>query len=558
MKTKRKFKKFAGIATAALMTACLTVPMSVNFSAMATGSISISNTETGHTYEAYQIFAGDLEGNVLSNISWGAGVNITGLLDDIKTITLSDNSTPFSSCASAADVAKALSDAGVAKDAEITQKFADVVSAHLNTATGTTSTSSGDVYSITGLADGYYLVKDKTDSLTGDKTYTKYIVQVLGNVSSIAPKTDKPTLEKKIWHNDSVSAPNITAAAPSGDNWGDVADNQIGDTVYFYTKTSVPNMTYYDTYKYIIRDDMSDGLTLDTSSIKVVYVDSTDTVTDLTGNSSYTLTTADDASTNDFTEDFYISFADLKTALGAKANGGYIYTYYSATLNENALVSNSANTTQANKNTAYLTYSNNPNNDNSTTDTPQDIVYDWTFTFNGSKVDENSNPLTGAGFTLYDSDGTAPINLVAVDDVSKINSVTKADDTKYYRIAKSGETGTVTEMLGSSETTATKFMIIGLDDTKTYTLKETKTPAGYNTCDPISINLSDTYDVTGAELTALKNGENPNSTEIINKKGAELPSTGGIGTKVFYIGGGAMVAVAGVLLITKKRMKNSK
>lgn len=577
MKNTKRARRAAAFAAAVVMAACAAVPMGSSFSASAedTYKVTIDNTVSGYTYAAYKIFSGNLSGGVLSNIQWADADKATAALDAAKKITIKvgeDVSSPFEGCTSAADVAKVLGDATTTKS-ELAEKFAAAMEP-IFTTVAVEDDFDEDKYELILPTAGYYLIKNtEIPAASADKgtSYTKFILRVSETSTTVTPKTDAPTLEKKIWHNDTTD-PTIGNTAPTGDGWGDVGDNQIGDTVYYYTKTSVPDMSNYDTYKYIIRDQMSAGLTMGDVT-NIVYVPKTAGASSIDIKANAVITKDDDADTTDFTETFYVSFADLKDVLKTNADGGYIYTYYTATLNKDALVSNSANATQHNGNTAYLTYSNNPNHsgsgDNETGDTPKDTVYDWTLTFNGSKVDEKNDPLTGAGFTLYagsgDSVSSEPIKLVAITDLTQVNGVTADENTNYYRIATTADASetTVTEMLQSEG--KTKFMILGLDDAKSYTLKETTTPATYNTGDDIVINkLNTTYVTAGNEMTGLTadiTNEGvastgvENSVQIQNKKGSTLPSTGGIGTTMFYVGGGVLVAGAGVLLITKKRAK---
>lgn len=578
MKNTKRARRAAAFAAAVVMAACAAIPMSSSFSASAedTYTVTIDNTVSGYTYAAYKIFSGNLSDGVLSNIQWAVADKATDALDAAKDITLADASKPFAGCTSAADVAKVLGDATTTKS-ELAEKFAAAMEP-IFTTVAVEDDFDEDKYELILPTAGYYLIKN-TDipAASADKgtSYTKFILRVSETSTTVTPKTDAPTLEKKIWHNDTVAEPTIENAAPTGEGWGDVGDNQIGDTVYYYTKTSVPDMSNYDTYKYIIRDQMSKGLTIGDVT-NIVYVPKAAGASSIDIKANADIIMGDDADTTDFTETFYVSFADLKDVLKTNADGGYIYTYYTATLNKDALVSNSANATQHNDNTAYLTYSNNPNHsgsgDNETGDTPKDTVYDWTLTFNGSKVDEKKDPLTGAGFTLYAGSGESvsadPIQLVAVTNLDNVKNVTSDTNTNYYRIATADEIADssvkkVTEMLQSEG--KTKFMILGLDDAKSYTLKETTTPATYNTGDDIVINkLNTTYNDDGNEMTALTadiTNEGvastgvENSVQIQNKKGSTLPSTGGIGTTMFYVGGGVLVAGAGVLLITKKRAK---
>ena len=407
---------------------------------------------------------------------------------------------------------------------------------------------------------------DTTNVNGQNDTVTKYILKVSDNIE-VDVKTDKPSLEKKIWHNDTTATPTISeSAAPEfnsdvlGQGWADVGDNQIGDTVYYVTKTAVPDMQYYDTYKYIIHDEMGVGLTPGNVE-KIVYIDKAGNATLLSNIES-----------NKDGQKLTINFGDLKNVLkngngDSIANGGYIYTYYTATLDADALISNTTNDTQGNPNTAYLEYSNNPNfsgtgDTGNTGKTPDDVVYDWTFTFSGVKVDNSSpaKPVGGAGFKLTAGSSTEAINLVEVSSTN-VKDVTADDTMVYYRIALPNDTtGVVDEILTTKE--KNKFMILGLDDSVVYTLTETTTPDGYNTCDPITIDLTAGYE-SSTKLNVLNNGTDsegnakPNSETIVNNKGTSLPGTGGIGTTIFYLGGGAMAAIGGIYLISKRRMKKS-
>lgn len=434
MKNTKRARRAAAFAAAVVMAACAAIPMGSSFSASAddTYTVTIDNTVSGYKYAAYKIFSGNLSGGVLSNIQWADEAKATDALAAAKNITVGeDNSKPFENCTSAADVAKVLGDATETK-AELAEKFAAAMEP-IFTTVAVEDDFDEDKYELILPSAGYYLIKNtEIPAASADKgtSYTKFILRVSEISTTVTPKTDAPTLEKKIWHNDTVAEPTIGDATPTEAGWGDVGDNQIGDTVYYYTKTSVPDMSNYDTYKYIIRDQMSAGLTMGEVT-NIVYVPKTAGASSIDIKANAVITKGDDADTTDFTETFYVSFADLKDVLKTNADGGYIYTYYTATLNKDALVSNSANATQHNDNTAYLTYSNNPNHsgsgDNETGDTPKDTVYDWTLTFNGSKVDEKNDPLTGAGFTLYagfgDSVSAEPIQLVAITDLTQVNGV---------------------------------------------------------------------------------------------------------------------------------------
>ena len=98
-----------------------------------------------------------------------------------------------------------------------------------------------------------------------------------------------------------------------------------------------------------------------------------------------------------------------------------------------------------------------------------------------------------------------------------------------------------------------QFNVKGLD-AGTYYLRETKTPDGYSACPDKKIVISATH----TEYNVALSGESNLNNKIINIKagGITLPSTGGIGTTIFYVIGGGLMVAAIVLLVTKKRMEN--
>ena len=181
----KQAKKLAAVLLSLVLVLALAVPAS----AAGNYTITITNDQTGHTYEAYQIFAGDVdndaqqgsdvEGPTLSNIIWGSGVDDTryaALLAALKAdATIGAKFNGINDAADAAAIAAAL-DGATAADAAA---FANVVSGFLSD-TLTQSTYDGGVYTIGGLESGYYLVKDQDGSLEGDgDAATEYIVQVL-------------------------------------------------------------------------------------------------------------------------------------------------------------------------------------------------------------------------------------------------------------------------------------------------------------------------------------------------------------------------------------------
>lgn len=484
----KNFKTIIGLIMSMVMA------FSMCFTAMADSSttytVTIKEAPKGHIYEAYQIFTGDLSGNVLSNIKWGSGVS--------------------------ADGQTALGDA-VEKAESITnvteaEAFAEEVASYLATIAGTVTTTVDGDCTIDGLAAGYYLIKDKDNSLTGDEAYTSYILKVVKDTEATL-KSDKPTVEKKVKDiNDSI--------ADSETEWQDSADYDIGDKVPFQLKATLANnVTSYDTYKFVFNDTLSNGLTYDADSLKV-YVDGNNITTGYTVNAP---TSAGGILT--------ITFADAK-AVGA-GNSSVITVEYTATLNENAVVGSTGNTNKVN-----LEYSNNPNSggEGDTGTTPDDTVIVFTYKVVVNKVDKDKQALAGAGFTLYKKDSSG--EYVAVGEEIK---------------------------------NVTTFTFNGLDDGD-YKLVETTTPATYNTMDPVEFTITAEHEVlsdspvltkldsnvTTGEITFTSSVPDGSLTsDVVNYNGSELPETGGMGTRILYLLGGILVIAALVLLVTKKRMSDN-
>ena len=501
----KKFKKLLGFFCAfALILGMNVIPAS----AETTYSITINNSTEGHTYEAYQIFTGDLAvkngKKVLSNIVWGSGVSEAG-------------QTALGNAAAKADTLETEANA---------KAFAKEVAPYLTTAAGSANTVTNGKYVISGLTAGYYLIKDQDGSLTGDNdSYTDYIIKVVGDTTA-TPKSDVPTVEKKVKDiNDSTD--------DAMTDWQDSADHDIDDSVPFQLKaTLADNVSSYTTYKVVFHDTLSKGLTYNNDA--KVFIDGTET-------NGFTVTSKTNA---DGTTTLTVSCDDVK-ALGA-GNSSVITVEYTATLNENAVLGSAGN-----PNEVYLEYSNNPNKsetgNNETGNTPKDVVIVFTYKTIISKVTKNPEydskvegseeyiPLTGAEFTL-----------------EKYNKET--DEWNAITAVKNDE--------------GTTFTFSGLDDGK-YRLTETTTPAGYNTIDPIEFTITAEHDVlsdnpaltslsgnaTTGEITFTSSTEDGSlSTDVVNKAGATLPETGGMGTTLFYVAGAGLVLVAVVLLITRKRM----
>ncbi len=477
-----------------LLTLVMVFSMSITVFAAENTTISAPEGST-RRYDVYQIFTGDLHEGVLSDVKWGQ--NGTGTEGQKVDQSILDALTAVNSKTDAE------------KLAEI-EKYANLES----TAIGTVS--NGNPLTV---PTGYYLIKDNGPVGEGE-SYSLYVVQVVGP-TTISPKTSTVTSEKKVKDtNDSVS--------DSTTDWQDSADYDIGDKVPFQLKGTVAaNYDKYKVYKFTFHDKESAGLTFDSDSVKV-YVDGAEITTD------FTVVTEKEKLTDDCT--FEVVFSDLKQIKSVHA-GSVITVEYESTLNNKAAIGSTGN-----PNTMHLEYSNNPNDEQGgeTGNTPDDTVIVFTYKTIVNKIDPDKKPLTGAAFKLEKEVNGTWIRI-------KEFTVDEADP-------------------------ASSFEFTGLDDGK-YKLTETVTPAGYNTIAPIEFTITAEHDVQSDNpaLTSLNGnaatGEltftsdaNAGSltTSVMNQKGSTLPSTGGMGTTLFYVIGGILVAGAAVLMVAKKRMSVEK
>ncbi len=455
---------------------------------------------TKHTFKAYQVFTGDVnDKDELENIAWADGYNADGLLAYLG-LTGAD--------ATAAAAAKKMAETATADQDALAKAVYDNK--------GTSAAIEG-IGSITFEATGYYVIEDTTN--VSDKVDAKNLtlLKVAEADETVTPttKTDVPSFEKK------VKDTNDSTGETTG--WQDSADYDIGDTIPYKLTAKLGDISKFDHY-YLEFNDTMTHLTLVEGSVQVKI-----------GGEDGTVLTAGqyDVTWNATTKVLNVAITDVK-ALGATSNSEVVV-LYNATLDSDAVIGSTGN-----PNTANLTFSNNPNNTgdgttkpSDTGKTPDDKNIVFTYKVSVDKVNEKKEPLKGAGFTLYKFDNTKQ-DYVPVGD----------------------------EVKGTELTT---FAWNGVDDGN-YKLVETTTPTGFKTMDPIEFTVSATHDTESDDpkLTKLDGGDlgtgdvdtGAVTATIVNKSGATLPSTGGIGTTIFYIVGGVLMAGAFVLLITKKRMNH--
>lgn len=463
--------------------------------------ITVPSTDT-HTYSVYQVFTGDLSNGTLSNIKAGQNFN-------------KNNTASKSAADAAAEIAQGTYANNTEKLAAITP-YVDL-----------TGTAFGEVSANTALSApaGYYLLKDK-DAVTGDDAATLFIVQVNGPVT-VNRKADKPTFEKKV--------KDVNDSTGDKSDWQDSADYDVNDEVPFQLTATLPtndtDFAAYKTYKLVFHDQQSAGLTFNEKSVVVKYGDKT------LGADSYTVTeNPEDKDT------FDITIADAKAVKDAEgsaitvAAGGKFTVEYTSTLNENAVIGSTGN-----PNEASLEFSNNPNvgGEGETGKTPTDKVIVFTYqldinkTFNGGTPAENDLPK----FKLYKFDSATNDYIIDRGEVT----ITKTEDGKYTASFKR------------------------VDDGK-YKLVETKTPAGFNTAADTLFEITADHDVESdnPQLTVLKINTTAGNTttgtvtaDVVNQKGSNLPSTGGMGTVLLYVAGIAVFVLAGATLVVALRRRNA-
>ncbi|WP_289097411.1 isopeptide-forming domain-containing fimbrial protein [uncultured Bifidobacterium sp.] len=508
----------------------------------ATYTITINSTEAGHTYNAYQIFAGDYAlvngARVLSNVTWGDGLTAAGQQALLKQFNVTTPAALAELMAS-----KSFTDAQL-------NEFSKIAGENLSTTVaGTASTLGTSGYVISGLPAGYYLVNDQSSTLTDEnKAYTGYIIQVLGD-ATVTPKSSVPSVDKKV-----QDEKNDAEAGSDADGWGDSADHAINENFQFKVTANIPADPTRDMYQHPYRvqfnDTMTAGITYGSiSSVQISYAGADGkTVTQTVPEGSYTVSTS--TVTDGQPTTLTINIPSLRAAAGldatASIGGAFTITViYNAHLNENAQVLQQPGAI-TNTNTVNLQFSNNPYVQGSLGKTPDKTVYVASFQLNGTKHagSETGPALAGAQFQLFEADGTTQIPVYKSGDF-------------YYPVANT-ENAPVNMVSGTDG----QFNIKGLD-AGTYVVKEVVTPAGYNTMDPVTIVISATHlqgNVTA--LTATVNNE-PGSLNVdyVNTTGAELPSTGGQGLRMFYTVGAAIVLIAGaglVVALMRRRKVNGR
>ena len=574
-----------------LMTLVLSIAMVL---AMGVTAIAATVTVTlpsdadleGHTYFAYQIFSGTQSenGGALGDVAWGNGINSKKFLDALQADTTVRDL--FSECNSAADVATVLATKNT--DSTEAKTVAKIARKNIVENAGTRLNKE-----TTELASGYYLIVDETNVSGEDKVANAALLQVTNDIT-IQKKTDKPSIEKKIKNADELDSA-----------YRDSNNVAIGDTVNYKLSSKVPDMTYYDQYYFIMTDTMSKGLsyTADSLTVKVGDKELGRTDSDTDQGNTYKLEISTDTDGNTILKIIFSNFKQY-------TKNDLITVTYSATLNDQA-----SKGSVGNPNKVGLEYSNKPDEKGTGVNKPGDkdkvtgkTPEDWTITYTTDlgiyKNDGSGNALSGVQFVMTglknndqtkfkeefvpDENGT----YYKLKDGAYTTQAPTVKTEKYYesttdkysltttvgRFTKGTDEYSDTQTTGAEGYAAFKTLAVG-----EYEIIELKTLDGYNMLErpiKVEVNCEMPETVSNGTETAnwvIKYSEDGGETwnvmpvnntsekintsfllNVVNKQGSTLPSTGGMGTTIFYVVGTILILAAVVLLITKKRMHADK
>lgn len=560
-------KRFFAMAAALTLAACAAAPMTMNVSAAATeNTVSFTGeVKDGvtHNYSAYKIFNGTVDGDNLTNISFAKANGFDAFLAALKAdATIGDK---FTTAGTVAEVANVLS--GFSDKSADAKAFADFVATHA-TLLAAPVTGQG---SLTLDSDGYYVIIETGATGGNDYAKTSYILKQYdaSEGAEIAVKSAAPTVDKQVYDNDDKAA--------TGDNngWGESADHAINETFQMKLIATIPadeDFAAYKAYKVAFHDKYNKGITFENiASVSVAG----ETVNAGEAKTDYQLASNTTNRTLDITiNDIVPAITAASKKLGTDEIT--VEVIYNVHLNEDAATVNASasdlSTSYDNVNGVYLEYSNNPNwngsgtatpgedtpgDDESTGETPKDYVWVFTYESNNNKVDDANKPLTGAKFQIKNGDTVIKL-------VDKGNGEYVVADQSLALSTSEGASPKIVDTMVSTGTDA-KFNIKGLD-AGTYTLVETAAPQGYKVAADTVFHISATHsegktennvDTELADVTLATGKGNSLNHTIVDSSSSKLPSTGGMGTTLFVLGGGCMAGLAGIYLISKKRAKDA-
>lgn len=525
----KKLQRIFSLLVVLAMLAALAVPAMAEDAGQTTNTttITITDAKEGETYAAYQLavlasasgdnYAYEMNGKYREAVLTGVRAAGTDYADKTD-----DQTQDYWDAHLMQEMEKF--------DAEQTRTFADAVYRYiLEHDLEADATAEGGKFQ--NVECGYYLIAE-TVTEDADDTHSLVLVQTADlNGVNVAQKEDIPSLILKVQED-------------SNSEWQDAADHDVESMVPFRMTATLPKTTddydylaSYDTYGIVFHNTLATSLNFDSTSVKV-YAGEQEVST---GYYTIKTTTSDGCA-------FEVEIQDVKAMISnlqLQASGLEIRVEFKARLNDTAALGsgNIGNTDTTNTSIAYLTYSSSPYDDAETNQTAKDLVRVFSYQLIVNKLrqgpDKTQEALSGATFALYRGEGTDEENLV--------KQIENPD-------------GNI-------------FTFSGLD-AGTYTLKEIAAPEGYHLADDVTFTITGTYDTDSSdpqltELTTDKtDGTAGNFTpeltngsvtkNVLNFTGSKLPSTGGIGTTLFYLFGGALAVGAGVLLVVKFRMGREK
>ncbi len=532
-------------------------------------TITVKNEKAGHTYNSYQVFAGDFAYDkenqpILSNIVWSEEFQKIAenektygdkLIEKLKNPNENTYASLFTDCQTALDIAEILAGkeddgAEIREFTKVTGKF--ILENNIKITKGvseqTTETIAGEEvksYKITELEAGYYIVIDAKAN-TEDDAYSRYLIDVVQDIT-MEPKSSIPTLSKKVTTNNIEGSEKVNTASH--------IENGEYDIGFEIVTTIGTDMDAYGSeYKYEVVDILDKGFEYDRESVKI-YVGENKIEC---GKESYTLSDIliTEENYNTYKEYFeegepseqygktvvLIDFKDIpgKVSRGELLEGQKITINYNAKLNKNCEVGKVANV-----NKAYLKYSNNPYQINNTAKTKTVTTLTYTISLNIEKIGEikteetEKQYLSGAIFDIYDEPEYKEGILIPE----------KNQNRKLIGTVEIGEEGKA------------KYNSLGAG---TYYIKESKAPDGYNMLkEEIEMKVIATYDgfdinwevedKSNSKLVLIEKeiaeGTNIN-LEIQNTRGVQLPVTGGMGTLIFTVVG---IGIMGLAVIGLKK-----
>lgn len=554
------------IITAVLMISLMVVNETEAYAAD-TYTLTINDAQ-GHGYEAYQIFKGTLSSdNELGSIEWGDGIKGSEFLTALKAVTGFGTPNAFATCSNAEDVAKVLANNTLFNAKDSLDAFAKVADKYLDSTKKITGTKSAGKTEFTGLDAGYYMVKDVSNVSGTDDSKSRFILNISEN-TAIDSKPSKPTIDKNILEG-TTKVKNNTAS--------------VGDIIQYQLDSVVPDMTGYNQYYFVVEDTMSEGITFNQDV--TVTINGTTLMADV--DYKIEMESVIDVGTK-------LTIRFLNFLEKQKSNAGKdIVIKYSGTLNEKAVIGSAGN-----PNTVNLSYSNDPTHvyDGKPDEgkpgdgdvmgkTPDSKVITYTLKIKLTKVDgtNTTQTLTGAKFSIsgesykvgmisgeiYQKDSAGTYYMLKDGTYTTVPPTTSTEDKydsttqKYKKIVTVDKTTSKEDINKAGYVDSNGIITFDEIGVGKFKITEDVAPDGYNKAAPFDIEISaDLSDPTNPVFKAkIDDGtatEIPSdgiiTYSVKNNKGIVLPSTGGIGTKIFYIVGGLLVLSAVVLLITRKRM----